>query len=178
MKHRVLCILQITLVIQEPLISCRKLWILRLQFSVSQTRPSSGILSADRKRCVSQRRSVRAESVEESPQRNQSACLPPALQRLGQIIIMAYENFTWNSASSETSRGCVIAPLVLFISPDKACLMPLNVLLGIKRGSPNGNLPTLVLWCYRFAHIAAAWERRWRLRISVARGLSNPSSLY
>lgn len=94
-------------------------WILRLQFSVSPTRPSSGILSADRKRCVSQKRSVHAESVEESPQKNQSACLPPALQRLGQIIIMAYENFTWNSASSETSRGCVIAPPVFLLALTK-----------------------------------------------------------
>lgn len=90
-----------------------------------------------------------------------SICLspPPALQRLGQIIIMGYENFTWNRAFSETSRGCVIALLVLFISLDKACLMPLNVLVGIKKDGPNGNLLTLVLWCYRFAHIVAPWEQ-------------------
>lgn len=84
-----------------------------------------------------------------------SICLSPALQRLGQIIIMGYENFTWNSAFSETSRGCVIALLALFISLDKACLMPLNVLVGIKKGSPNGNLLTPVLGCYRLVHIVA-----------------------
>lgn len=153
-------------------------WIPRLHFSVSPTRPSTWDPVSSQEEARFSKRSAHAESVEESPQKNQSACLPPALQRLGQIIIMAYENFTWNSAPSETSRGCVIAPPALFTSPGKACLMPLNVLLGIKRGSPNGNLPTPVLWCYRFAHIAAAWEWRWRFRISVARGLSNPSSLY
>lgn len=60
---------------------------------------------------------------------------------------------------SETSRGCVIAPLALFISLDKACLMPLNVLVGIKKGGPNGNLLTPVLWCYHLAHIVAPWEQ-------------------
>lgn len=43
------------------------------------------------------------------------------------------------------SGVCVIALLALFISLDKACLMPLNVLVGIKKGGPNGNLLTLVL---------------------------------
>lgn len=103
--------------------------------------------------------SIHAEAVEQSPQKHLSACLSPALQRLGQIIIMGYENFTWNSAFSETSRGCVITLLALFISLDKACLMPLNVLVGIKKGGPNGNLLTPVLWCYRLAHIVAPWEQ-------------------
>lgn len=99
--------------------------------------------------------SIHAEAVEQSPQKHLSACLSPALQRLGQIIIMGYENFTWNSAFSETSRGCVIALLALFISLDKACLMPLNVLVGIKKAGPNGNLLTPVLGCYRLVHIVA-----------------------
>lgn len=144
------------------------------------TLPSSLLLSADRRGFSHHRgqpnwkRSIRADTVEPSPQKDLSACLPPALQRLGAIIIMAYENFTWNSAFSETSPGRVIAPSALFISPDKACLMPLNVLVGIKRGSPNGNLLTAVLWCYRFAHVVAPWEQDERLRISAAHSVSNP----
>lgn len=97
--------------------------------------------------------SFHAEAFEQPPQKHLSARLSPTLQRLGQIIIMGYENFTWNSAFSETSRGCVKALPALFISLDKVCLMPLNVLVGIKKGGPNGNLLTLVLRFYRVVHI-------------------------
>ena len=51
--------------------------------------------------------SIHAEAVEQSPQKHLSACLSPpsALQRLGQIIIMGYENFTWNSAFFRNKSG-------------------------------------------------------------------------
>lgn len=74
-----------------------------------------------------------------------------------------YHNGLWKlhmeQCFFETSRGCVIALLAFFISLDKACLMPLNVLVGIKKGGPNGNLLTLVLRCYHLAHIVAPWEQ-------------------
>lgn len=61
--------------------------------------------------------SIHAETIEQSPQKHLSAGLSLALQRLGPIIIMGYENFTWNSAFSETSQGCAIALLALFYQP-------------------------------------------------------------
>lgn len=179
--HRVLCILQITEIIEKLFINCKKisdftlgsLFFLLVHLLGACQQIGRGVFLKTFVLC----------KVCAGVTSKESICLPPSCPSEtgpdyynGLWKLHMEQCFLWNkSGVCDSAAGFFF---YFFISPDKACLMPLNVLQGIKRGSPNGNLPTPVLWCYHFAHIAAAWVLRWRLRISVACGLSNPSSLY
>lgn len=105
--------------------------------------------------------SIHAESVAVTPEASICRSMPcPSETRAD------YHNGLWKlhmeqcfSRNKSWGGGGCNSTAGPFISLDKACLMPLNVLLGIKKGGHNGNLLTPVLWYYRLAHIVAPWEQ-------------------